>query len=393
MSLPAIGYLWEAPSTGLYANAGFESLYRIVGENTGNLAFVYAIHRQLAGAVTYYPWHVLPATLNAKCDIVVMPAANQLGPHTDLGSIADTFAEVDKPIVAIGLGAQADTLEEDITLTEGTRRWLDVLVENGRRHGICNIYARGPHTAAQIRRLTGAEVAVGGCPSFFMNVRPRLGEEVARRWAQGAYPRSIAVAAGHQSWRQTRFVEHQLVAMMMHPLFPGRYITQSADEMLKASRGLFDDINPAALGRLRDHAVPELSLDEYRLWARTYSRSFYDVPAWMDELRRHDLVVGPRYHGTALAMQAGRMGCAVTFDSRTEEMCRQTALPYLRAADLGSTALTRASLRELIAFDGAAYDATRAERAAHYVDFLTAAGLVPASPLQSLAAAHGGKAA
>ncbi|WP_246053464.1 hypothetical protein [Paracoccus hibiscisoli] len=47
----------------------------------------------------------------------------------------------------------------------------------------------------------------------------------------------------------------------------------------------------------------------------------------MDELRRHDLLIGPRFHGAQLAIQAERMACTVTIDTRTEEMCRETGVP------------------------------------------------------------------
>nr|WP_262983291.1 hypothetical protein [Paracoccus mutanolyticus] len=40
-------------------------------------------------------------------------------------------------------------------------------------------------------------------------------------------PQRIAVAGGHESWRDTREIEQQLIAMMMDPQFPGVYIVQS----------------------------------------------------------------------------------------------------------------------------------------------------------------------
>jgi polysaccharide pyruvyl transferase WcaK-like protein len=106
----------------------------------------------------------------------------------------------------------------------------------------------------------------------------------------------------------------------------------------------------------------------------------------MESLRRHDLTIGPRYHGTALALQAERMGVCVTFDSRTEEMCAQTGVPFLRAKDLADKPLTRATLKNLIAFDPEAYDAQRAERAGAYVAFLEANGLEAKDYLKKIAA-------
>ena len=174
--------------------------------------------------------------------------------------------------------------------------------------------------------------------------------------------------------------------MMMDPQFPGVYIVQSMGDMIKISRGLFDEIEPDALARIHRHTVPHYTLDQFKDWARNYARSYYDVAAWMDELRRHDLLIGPRFHGAQLAIQAERMACTVTIDTRTEEMCRETGVPYLRAQDLKQP-LTRARLKQLVKFDGAEYDRFRAMKCARYIEFLRGTGLKPVAWLEDIAAA------
>ncbi|ODT61559.1 MULTISPECIES: polysaccharide pyruvyl transferase family protein [Paracoccus] len=382
-----IGLLWESPDCGMYATSDFDTLYRKIGHNNGNLAFVHAVRTQIEGEILHFPWHTQAAVLNERCDVVVIPCANQLGKHTDLGGLAKLLKGVTRPVVAIGLGAQAREFGADVELSEGTRAWLDELIENGRRHGIQNIYTRGPYTTEQIRKLTGAETQAGGCPSHFMNPNPDLGMRIATQWATNPLPRRIAVAGGHESWRDTRKIEQQLIGLMMDPQFPGCYIVQSMGAMIRISRGDFDKIEPDKLDRIHKHTVPHYTADEFRQWALNYARSYYDVTAWMDELRRHDLLIGPRFHGAQLAIQAERMACTVTIDTRTEEMCRETGVPFLRAADL-TFPLTRTTLKEAIKFDGAAYDSHRAGKAARYVAFLQAAGLTPKPYLATLAAGH-----
>lgn len=381
-----IGLLWESKDCGLYSNDDFDALYRKVGHNNGNLAFVYAVKSQINATIKFYPWHVKPETLNRDVDFVVIPCANQLGKHTDLGSLANNMAQVTKPIIAIGLGAQAKEFGADVELTEGTRAWLDALIENGRTHGIQNIYTRGPYTSEQIFKLTGAETVANGCPSHFINPRPDLGRRIQENWNSSPLPSRIAVAGGHEAWRNTREIEQQLISMMMDPQFPGVYIVQSMGNMIKISRGLFDSIEPEALDRIHKHTVPHYTLDQFKSWALNYARSYYDVPAWMDELRRHDLLIGPRFHGAQLAIQAERMACTVTIDTRTEEMCRETGVPFLRASELKDP-LTRTRLKQLIKFDGEAYDRLRAAKCARYVEFLKAAGLKPAPHLLAIAEA------
>ena len=282
-------------------------------------------------------------------------------------------------------------MEADIELTPGTRAWLDALIENGQRHGVQNIYTRGPYTSEQIRKLTGAETLANGCPTHFMNPRSDLGRRIQNNWDANPLPRSIAVAAGHEAWANIRQIEQQLIAMMMDHAFPGVYIVQSMASMIKISRDLFDDMEPEALERVRRHVLPHYSTELFKAWTHAYARSYYDVPAWMDELRRHDLLIGPRFHGAQLAIQAERMACTITIDTRTEEMCRETGVPYLRGADLKEP-LTRTSLKKLIKFDGEKYDEYRSMKCARYVDFLTSAGLKPAAYLHDIAAASRAKA-
>lgn len=380
-----IALLWQTENPGLYSNSDFKKLYDGVGHNNGNLAFVYAIKNALKGNLRFFPWHARPEILASSCDVVVIPCANQLGHHTELGEMAQRLRRIGKPIVAIGLGAQAKKIGDDIQLSDGTLDWVRAIDEN--RFGpSSNIYTRGPFTSQQLDRIGIHETVVGGCPSHFINPDPDLGKKIEARWKSTDLPRSIAVAAGHQSWVEHIDIEHQLIAMMMDDAAPGKYIVQSMGDMIKISRGLFDEIDETALSKIHRYTVPHFSREEFISWCNRYAHSYYDVPAWMDSLRRHDLTIGTRYHGIALALQAGRMGVTVTIDSRTEELCSQTGVPYLRGSSL-KMPLTRRTLKEnLIQFDGSSYDALRKERARNFVGFLRNNGLEPADPLAALAA-------
>jgi hypothetical protein len=154
---------------------------------------------------------------------------------------------------------------------------------------------------------------------------------------------------------------------------------------MKISRGAFDLIEPPVLERIRRHTVPHYTLEEFKNWARVYARSYYDVPAWMDSLRRHDLSIGSRYHGIALALQAERMGLTITIDSRTRELCESTMVPHIAAEDIKEP-LTRMSLTKLVDFDPTAYDQHRREAAGRYVGFLEANQIIPAAFLRKIAA-------
>lgn len=378
-----VALLWQKENLGLYSNADFDTLYKGVGHNNGNLAFVYAIRNQIADEIRYFPWHVAPDELRRNADIVVIPCANQLGGHTDLGANAERMAEAGVPIVAIGLGAQSKSTATDVELKEGTLKWVRTIASQA-VSSKPNIYARGEYTIDQLTKLGIGNAVLGGCPSFFTNPQAKLGRKIWQEWRKNPLPRGISVAGGHQAWGQTRDVEHQLIAMMMDPIAPGQYVVQSMGDMMKVSRGDFDAIEEKVLGNIHKHTVPHYTREEFKNWCLIYAKSFYDVPSWMDSLRRYDLTVGCRYHGVALALQAGKMGLTVTIDTRTAEMCENTGVPYIPAERV-TEPLTRARLKQLIRFDPTAYDMLRSQRAARYIDFLEGNGLSPSPFLRTIA--------
>lgn len=380
---PRVALLWQRPSLGLYSNSTFDDLYKGVGHNNGNLAFVYAIGSHIANPTKYLPWGASVETLKKNADIIVIPCANQLGKHTELGTMATKLEDTGLPVVAIGLGAQADSYDHDIAVSDGTLRWAQAIYAL-KQSSTSNIYTRGPFTTDQMSKLGMPGVMTGGCPSYFINPAPNLGRRILMNWRKSVPPRFISVAGGHQSWGKIRHLEHQLISMMMDPVTPGQYVVQSMGDMMKISRGNFDLIEPPVLENIRRHTVPHYSMEEFKNWARTYARSFYDVPAWMDSLRRHDLTVGSRYHGIALALQAERMGLTITIDSRTRELCENTMVPYIAAEDI-TAPLTRMSLAKLVQFDPTAYDHHRCQAAGRYVEFLEANQIVPAAFLRKIA--------
>ncbi|ESQ88891.1 hypothetical protein ABAC460_14010 [Asticcacaulis sp. AC460] len=378
-----IAFLWKIEDLGLYSNQPFDFLNTAIGHNNGNLAFVYAISNQIDADFHWTSWATKAETLN-QYDAIVIPCANQFGKHTDLTGAAAIIEAVDKPVIAIGLGAQADNMEADVSPKEGTIAWVQALTKK-RFGSTSNIYTRGPFTSQQLARFGVDDTIVGGCPTHFISHDVNLGQTIQADWDSIPVPRSLSVCGGHQSWTDIRPIEQQLIALMMDPTAFGQYVVQSMTEMIKISRGLFNDMDPNTLDKIRQHTVPHYTMDEFKSWCRTYARSFYDIPAWMDSLTRYDLTIGPRYHGTQLAIQAGKMGCVVAIDSRTEEMCRQTGVPVLTKGELADKHLTRSNLKKLIKFDGDAYDADRRERAQNYVTFLRNNGLEPVAHVRKIA--------
>ena len=108
----------------------------------------------------------------------------------------------------------------------------------------------------------------------------------------------------------------------------------------------------------------------------------------MHFLRKFDAAIGPRYHGVALAVQAGLPGCVITIDGRTEELCDSTrikAIDIAEALEMPAEALLHAC--RWTKEDADALDEARRRQARAYAAFLRSNELVPSDHLNFLTAA------
>ena len=344
-------------------------LFADTGGNTGNLAFIYAVTKHVPDA-KFMHWGASPAEMRAAGDVIVLPLANQLGKHTDLGAHAERLEAFGLPVIGLGLGAQAASAHADIELTEGTMRWLQALVRLSPT-GAPNLAVRGHYTKTQITRLGMPDVAVvTGCPSNFINLHGDIADSIAKGFARR--PTRIAVAAGIPYIKQLAEIERNLIEMVSET--GGAYIVQHGLEMLQLARNEFANIAPETLSLCHKYMRPHDTIEEFMSWCRKYSYAFYDLPSWMDFLRRFDVVIGTRIHGAMLAIQAGVPAACIAHDSRTMEMCETMGVPVRHYTEINEK-ITKNNVFDYFSFDPEAYRATRRQLQSAYVGVLKAADL------------------
>lgn len=359
------------------ALATTEALYKLCGHNTGNLAFHHAIDSHLGG-LPAMPWSSSVAALEQAGDLGVVAAANQLGPQADHRLLGAKFAELDLPLVTIGLGAQGSVSGELPTVPPGSLAWVKSLADHA--PAACpNIGVRGAFTLRLLEHHGLADRAtVLGCPTLFINSDPALGEKIAARRRE---PRRIAVTAGHQGWKHLRNLEASLAHLVTAS--HGAYIGQSALEMIRLTRGEADELTEPELTACRDYVAPHMTLPDFSTWSRRHGQVFFDIPSWMEFYRHFDFVVGVRIHGVMLALQAGVPALCIAHDSRTLELCETMLVPHVRATDVRA-GIRADQLLALSEFDPVAFDSNRRQLARRYVDFLVGNGLSPAAWLGAL---------
>ncbi len=367
-------YLGEA-----WSLSGSE-IFERTGGNTGNLAFQYAVHQHIGGdAVILPPWSSADVLKNSG-DIIVIPLANQLGEHTDLGEQAKILENAGLPVVGVGLGAQASSQSEDIRLTPGTMRWLETLAAHAPGEGP-NIGVRGQYTKDQIEKLGVAGAAVvTGCPSNFIAEGDHFAVEIARK--SRLPPKRVAVTAGIPYVKRLAALEHDLADLVT--LTHGLYVVQHGVDMIRLACDEFGEMPQEVLRAHHAYIAPHLSPSAFEEWCRRHARAFTDARAWMSELIHYDFVVGTRFHGAMFALQAGVPAGVIAHDSRTLEMCQTMAIPVIRDTDLVG-GVTRRALTQLFPFDAEVYLGVRKGLAKTYLNMLVENGLSPRKRLVSLA--------
>jgi polysaccharide pyruvyl transferase WcaK-like protein len=117
---------------------------------------------------------------------------------------------------------------------------------------------------------------------------------------------------------------------------------------------------------------------DFLAWAKRHYKVFFDIAQWQACIKEHDFLVGTRFHGTMLAIQAGVPALCIVHDSRTLELCRTMELPHATQEEVLAGGLALDSLEKYWRFDAASFDRRRHELAGRYREFLEGNGVLRA---------------
>jgi hypothetical protein len=287
------------------------------GENTGNLVYYKGIESVLKNDITTADWYNIPK----DADNLILPAANQLGAHTNLGGIAKLWNELDKNTITLGLGVQCNT-PKDLKITDGTKKWLDFLARKAKDKKSF-IGVRGKTTEQAINDIHGCGTAkVCGCPSQFISTPEFILTSISARLSKPLL--SLTVNAAHPV---TRISDKYTTTIINEVIkYDGSYIVQSPDHsLIKILRQSVDE--DLSEGRL-DFDPADLENLECSNFFRNKSAAFYDIEEWRDTLHRYDYNIGFRIHGTMYSLACGVPSFLVNVNERTREFAETMMLPY-----------------------------------------------------------------
>jgi hypothetical protein len=362
------------------ATANPSEWMRATGGNTGNVAFVQGVQAILGDDINVVNWGDNPEAVNKYYDHLVICCANQIGAHVDLAGWADRLTCFDLPVTFIGLGAQSDEIGVIPDVPEGTLKFLEVASKLRRDASSPNIITRGSFTT-EVLQSFGYDSAPLGCPSQFICPEKDLGEKCFKRQKSSKYPR-IMTAAGNP-WHPSAVLEKVLVEIVNK--YSGDYILQHPLALFQLASGEQNTLTISQQKRLKEVYSFIGDLDEVAQWFSSYSVFFADTQNWMQYSKHFSLVLGPRYHGVALPIQAGTPGKVIAIDSRTEELSLTTGVPVVKYAEVQD--LSADELVESCYWtqdDAENYDNVREQNAAKYIPTLESNGLTASKHLKSL---------
>ena len=328
------------------------ALLEELGGNSGNLLFQYAIHQLIPhrkiSVGTDIPWDA--ELVNKHADVIVIPAANFLQENFDLTPFVNFLEQLKKPMLVLGLGAQAENATKtDLLFHPSITTMLEIFKTN-----CVGIGVRGQFTKAVLERHGIVESVVIGCPSNFINTSTDFGHQLRKKWNE---PIQKITVCGDDPWSKSpskASCERLLVQLVLER--NATYVCQSVLPLIAALRrkAPHEETPPEEMEKfladLRDALAPELSVDTFDSMMERSFRFYVNAEQWLEDCSRFDLSIGLRLHGNMAALQAGTPAIWITHDSRTLELCETMALPHL-GIDEYLSAINLEDVRSRVRFD------------------------------------------
>ena len=359
----------------------YKDLVNQASSNTGNLVFNFAIEQCVDISPPKFRWRTPPHKVNQWNEPILIPMANNIGPHTDLLSAGPQVQDITTPLVVMGIGGQFSTNEPVETafssIPQGTIDWLKGVA--GKSDG-ANISVRGNFTRSLFERMGLGDKAVTlGCPSHFLNPDNRLGSMLKTKsraiTTQKLTDYGVAICAGNYGYANLDKLEHALIGMIN--LYGGRYFVQHPDGLLKLAMGRSAELCDNVSNSINSRYFPDLSREDLHRWFRQFATAHVSVPQWSLDISRYALSVGTRIHGAQMALQSGVPAVCLYVDSRTKELCETMRVPCIEAKSFQRAPDINSIIQLLQEWDWYEYDSVRLKLAQETNTFLHNNGLTP----------------
>lgn len=349
----------------------YDDFQRHNSANSGNLLFNFAINQLVLLDDQKYLWSTKSEDINAAKKNLLIPMANNIGPHMDIMKQGPRLEGVDVNAVVIGIGTQwplSGPLEDRVP--QGTVQWLRKVSSMS---DVPNISVRGTVTLDYFRKIGLADSAVAlGCPSLFINPNKNLGSTLRSKATKLTSNATLAtgITAGNQYLLNLGRLEKWLISMADKP--GSRYIVQHPKQLICLAEGFNNDVTAEDKEIVRSRWFTDLTVTEMENWFKNHSTTYTSIPQWILDCRKFDLMVGTRIHGIQMGIQAETPSVCLYIDSRTKELCEMMNIPHFSALEFQKKPEINTLINLLNSWDWDKFDKNRNQLAVKTHKFLIA---------------------
>ena len=328
-----IGILWNPEAFSIDSSTyNGNKINEVTGHNTGNLAYVEGIRSIFEGEdIEFLPWTIKGKSISSSIDKLIFPAANQLGKHTDLGGLASVFSNYDRPVVALGLGAQLKDINQKLELSAGTSKWLETLTKLKVKKDVPNIIVRGDITARKMEEMGyGGSIISSGCPSQFI-AKDILHYKKIQDNIRFNELNFLAYNASHYSWAWASDFDKKALDYIF--INGGGMLVQAPYEYIDLVKFEYNKDYTKSYDIIRNFFKLNLTNPEIKKIIRRYFYTFSNITSWRDWVSKHDFTIGTRIHGAMVGLQSGVPSLLIVHDTRTLELAEKIGVPFIMAND------------------------------------------------------------
>lgn len=297
------------------------------GGNSGNQVIAYGLLKTISFEAVSWDYSIGPARANDEYDLLLIAAANFLHEGFDFGHMASFIEATKLPCIMVGVGAQSSDYSTDIRLKPGTDRLMRVVSERSNLIGV-----RGAFTADVLNKMGIRNLQVTGCPSYYMNCKPSL--EIRK---PPLHPHARLLINSSRDVVSHSFDRERMISVVCQLLAlaierNADFVPQSELPEISISETRDPEVVQRYIKQILDafpfyESVADRTIMDQ--WFNRHMRALWDVPNWYREMKNYDFVLGNRFHGNMMALQAGTPACVICHDTRTTEMCEFFGLPFV----------------------------------------------------------------
>lgn len=367
----------------------YNEFYQCASSNTGNLLFNYALETLVSLAGTDVRWSTPAEKINAEGHSLLIPMANNIGAHTDLGKSGPKLSGVNVHKTVMGLGAQfqlnQDFEEAFAKIPSSSKQWLIDLCNSS---SVPNVSVRGKLTHKVFEKLGVGNKAIPlGCPSHFLSSDKLLGTTISKRVAlldASNFRHGVAVTAGNPAIANLGKLEQFLISTIN--CFGGKYIVQHPKDLICLTEGWYSELTDEEIANVSRMFFHDAPVDTMKYWFKRFAITYRSIPQWYSDISKYDIVVGTRIHGCQIGLQAGVPSICLHIDSRTKELCETMHIPTLPAKEFQKAPSMALIVDTLKKWDWEFYDQNRHQLARQTFEFVKQNGLSPSEHFSALVA-------